>query len=74
MRSACARCASCMALSCPAKPMGTPNEDCGGGGIGVAVLGDAGQRFSGDAKREAMLRSGVVAEVVDAEAFDIVSE
>jgi hypothetical protein len=54
--------------------MGTPNEDCGGGGIGVAVLGDAGQRFSGDAKREAMLRSGVVAEVVDAEAFDIVSE
>jgi hypothetical protein len=61
-----------MALSCPAKPMGTPNETCGGGGVGVPVLEDVEESFSGDTKREAMLESGVNAEVVDA--FDIMSE
>jgi hypothetical protein len=61
-----------MALSCPAKPMGTPNETCGGGGVGVAVLEDVAETFSGDTKREVILGCGVDAAVVDA--FDIVSE
>jgi hypothetical protein len=61
-----------MALSRPAKPMGIPNETCGCGGVGVTVLDDVEESFSGDTKCEAMLGSGVDAEVVDA--FDIVSD
>jgi hypothetical protein len=52
--------------------MGTPNETCGGGGVGVAVLEDVAETFSGDTKREVILGCEVDAEVVDA--FDIVSE
>jgi hypothetical protein len=71
MRSSCTRCVSCMALSCPAKPMGMPIKTCGGGGVDVAVMGEAEERFSGDDKRMGMLGSGVSTEVV--EAVDIVS-
>jgi hypothetical protein len=60
-----------MTLSCPAKPMGMPIETCGGGGVDVAFMGEAEERFSGDDKRMGMLGFGVGTEVV--EAVDIVS-
>jgi hypothetical protein len=51
--------------------MGMPIETCSGGGVDVAFMGEAEERFSGDDKRMGMLRSGVGTEVV--EAVDIVS-
>jgi hypothetical protein len=60
-----------MALSCPAKPMGTAIKGCAGGGGGVLVVEDADEFISESGKRMSMLRVEF-GDLVDS--FDIASE